>query len=151
MLNFESGVIVDKKYKSSFSGRDVTAAQYLAETMCNRQAIKKKERLVDKFWNTPKWRMPFKQQILAAHALLKIYEPEEIIAAIMRKDALWIFSLRFPGLNQIILEEKDRLDKLKNRLSNVEIPTYDDSRSDVLPAEPFKPESKINKLRNLDG
>ena len=142
---------MDKKYKSSFSGHDVTAAQYLAEIMCNRQAIKKKERLPDKFWNTPKWKMPFKQQILAAHALLKIYEPDEIIAGIMRKDAQWIFSLRFPGLNQIILEEKDRLDKLKVRLTNVEIPEYDETRPDVLPVVPFKQESKINKLRNLDG
>lgn len=142
---------MDKKYKSSFSGHDVSPAQYIAEIMCNRQALKKKERLPDKFWNTPKWRIPFKQQIIAANSLLKIYEPDEIIAAIMRKDAQWIFSLRFPGLNQIILEEKDRLDKLKVSLSNTKIEEYDDKKGDILPSEPFTKESKINKLRNLDG
>lgn len=138
-----------KKYKSLHSGIETSAAQYLAEVMCIRQAEKKREKLPPKFWNIPKWKMPYKQQILAAHSLLKIYEPEEIILAINRKDAKWIFSLRFPGLNQIILEEKEKLDKQKLSLSKVDntmpinIPVGE-------PIKPFGTETKINKLRKLD-
>lgn len=134
-------------YKSAHSFEQVKPAQYLAEIMCIRMARKNKETLPVKFWNTPKWKMPYKQQIIAANALLKIYEPEHIIAAVNRKDCQWIYSLRFPGLNQKILEEKDRIEKLNTNLSKVENIEYEPQLINEKPMEPF---SKKNKLRNLD-
>lgn len=142
---FSSGSLM-KSYKSTHSFHDVSPAQYLAEVMCMRVAKKNKETLPVKFWNEPKWKMQYKQQIVAANSLLKIYEPDAIIAAVNRKDSQWIYSLRYPGLNQKILEEKDRLDKLAIKLTKVEKVEYNE---DIVMDKPIQPFTK-NKLRNLD-
>ena len=69
----------ESRYQSSYGGGWVSAAQRIAEIMCERQAKSKKVDLPPKFWNLPTWKRSFMQQILAANSLLKVYKPKSIL------------------------------------------------------------------------
>jgi len=112
------------KYPSRYSDdKKVTAAQYLAELMCERQAEKNKKELPKRFWNLPHWTKKFKSQLFAAYGLLKLYDEAAIIRALKSKEARYIYSLRAPTLDDIIKEQQHMLEldkaKAKDKDTNV--------------------------------
>jgi hypothetical protein len=136
---------MEPKFKSKFSGFEVSAPQYLAELMCIRLAKKNNLPLPDKFWNTKEWRMPYKQQLMAAHALLKVYNARAVVAAVNRKEVSWMYSLRYDGLKQLIIEEQAKLERIEEKISKIEIPVENTTINK--PQKPFSPKNnRINKL-----
>tara|TARA_R110002020_G_scaffold162955_3_gene348899 strand:+ start:4314 stop:4733 length:420 start_codon:yes stop_codon:yes gene_type:complete len=110
------------KYPSRYSNdKKVTAAQYLAELMCERQAQKNKKELPKQFWNLPHWSKKFKSQLFAAYGLLKLYDEAAIIKAVKSKEARNIYSLRAPTLDDIIKEHQHRLQLDKSKPKDISI------------------------------
>ena len=110
------------KYPSRYSNdKKVTAAQYLAELMCERQAEKNKKELPKQFWNLPHWSKKFKSQLFAAYGLLKLYDEVAIIKAVKSKEAKRIYSLRAPILDDIIKEQQRILELDKIKAKDIEV------------------------------
>lgn len=121
------------------------APQYLAELMCKRLAQKNKQTLPSKFWNLPEWRMIYKNQLIAAHALIKVYDPRAIIAAVERKTFSWVYSLRYPGLRQAILEEEAKLKIADKKIEKAVAPQIENPTLE--PQKPFSnKQSRTSKL-----
>ena len=92
-----------KKYLSKYSnGKEVTAAQFITEIVCERIAKKNKQDLHYRFWVSKEWQKQYKGQIGTANKLLKTYEPKDIIDALLSNDGRKIYSLRAPHLSGII-------------------------------------------------
>jgi hypothetical protein len=79
----------------------VTAAQKLAELMCERQANKAGKRLPDQFWNTKDWKGQF-----MANKLLKSY-PADVLFRVMAS-LPHVFSLRGAFLTKYFDIEKKK-------------------------------------------
>jgi hypothetical protein len=77
----------------------------LAKLMCERKGKKENIPLGVQYWNRPEWKLFFKNQILAANTLLKLYPFEVVHSAITSKKAAWMYSLRSPQLKQILIDE----------------------------------------------
>lgn len=91
------------KYPSKYSnGKEVTAAQYIVEMICERVAKRNKKDLHYRFWLSPEWEKEYKGQIAAANKLLKKYDFNDIIHALKSIDGSKIYSLRAPHLCDII-------------------------------------------------
>ena len=64
---------MSKKYPSRYSnGKEISAAQYITEFICEKMADKNKKELTQKFWDLPEWKKDYKSQLFAAYGLLKI-------------------------------------------------------------------------------
>lgn len=87
-------------------GKESTAAQYITDIICEKKA---KEDLPDKYWQIPKWKVFYQQQIIAANGLLKVYNEVAIIRALLSKEAWNIYSLRAPHLVPLIQSEEAKL------------------------------------------
>ncbi len=98
-----------KTYNSISTNEPCTAAQLIAEMMVLRRAAKQKVKLVGHFWQEQPWKKYYGEQIIAANALLKIFNPQAILNALRRKDGGWQYSLRTKGLSDIIQEEATKL------------------------------------------
>jgi hypothetical protein len=93
----------DNNFLSKYSnGKSVTAAQYIAEFICERIAKKQNKDLHFRFWLSTEWEKEYKGQIAAAHKLLKKYTYRQIIDGLLSSRGLKIYSLRAPHLDGII-------------------------------------------------
>jgi hypothetical protein len=109
-----------RRYESKYSpGVYVTAAQWLAEHMCERQARAKGQDLPPHFWKAPShkatWEKAFLRQFRAAHALLRQF-PEKAVGQALRTPAgRRVVSLAAPSLLDLVkaaareLELQERL------------------------------------------
>jgi hypothetical protein len=102
------------KYQSPYSpDKKVTAAQYIAEIMCEKRAASFKTDLPVKFWNLPEWCKFYKKQIFLAYPLLKKYDERAIIKA-LRDDELWnVYSLGAKWIIPVI-EKYEKIVKQKD-------------------------------------
>lgn len=82
-----------KIYDSKFSDKKVTAAQYIAQLMCERKSKKDGVKLTGAFWNDKEWKKFFLYQVSLANNLLKIYPEGAIIQVLARPDLSWAWSL----------------------------------------------------------
>lgn len=139
------------RYESRYGGNWLSPAQYIAELMCERVAKKNKKDLPLKFWNLPAHKRNFMVTILAANALLKLYHPKAVIAAIRKSPT--VYSLRAPWLDAIIQEEQEKLDKFVEEIKTAPSPSpAEDVNTSEKPRESFvSQQSTLNKLRGLDG
>jgi hypothetical protein len=136
-----------QKFPSRYSsGSFITAAQYIAELMCEKQAQKKKIELPQRFWNLAHWKKPYKIQILAAQGLLKIYDVKAILSALKSKDAYSIYSLHAPYLDDIIKREQR---SLQARLPSEDVNVERKSTTEK-PREHRVKKTELGKLRGLD-
>ena len=55
----------------------MTAAQYLAEIMCDRRAREMKKTLPPQFWKVKPWDATFRQQAAAANRLFRLLDPDK--------------------------------------------------------------------------
>lgn len=93
----------ESNFVSKYGGNFVSPAQFLSEMMCERQAFRENEELVNKFWTQPRWKREFKKQILGANALLKLYDIKVIIKVLMAKPS--VFSLHAKWLDPFFQQE----------------------------------------------
>ena len=81
------------KYRSPSTGDYCTAAQYIAEIICQRIADKDKiGTLAYKFWNQPKWKKTYIRQVSLANKLIKDYG-DDFVRFIKSKSGSRIISL----------------------------------------------------------
>jgi hypothetical protein len=134
-------------YTSRYTDRKITAAQRIAEIVCEKLADKEKKVLTDKFWNKPEWEKVYKQQLYLANSLLKLYSAEAIIAALRDKRAYDVYSLGADFvLDKIFQEEQAKID---NREANMIAPPEQELVKE-LPRQPVKKKSIYSKLMRLD-
>jgi hypothetical protein len=93
---------MERKYESKYGAEGlITAAQFLAEEICQRIAKKENKVLGYRFWQKPEWKKIFQRQIVAANALLKEKDCLQIMSFLRSSKGKWILSL---GLKKPILE-----------------------------------------------
>ena len=140
--------MTNKKYPSRYSsGKQVGAAQYIAELACEKMAKRNKKELPQKFWNIPEWKKSYKSQLLAARGLLKIYSEVAIIRALNSSRAFGIYSLRAPQLDDIIKEQQRLLDIEKEKPKTTEVKRADTTSK---PRDSIVKKTNLGKLRELD-
>lgn len=96
-----------KKYPSKYSnGKDVTAAQYITEIICENRAKMLKKDLHYRFWISKEWSKYYRNQIGSANKLLEKYTDTAIVKALKNPAASRIYSLRAPHLIPMIEKEQ---------------------------------------------
>jgi hypothetical protein len=138
------------RFTSRYTDKSVTAAQYLAERICERIAQRDKVDLSFKFWNQTKWKRTFLYQVQVASGLLKIYRAEAIIAALRKTPR--IYSLNAQFLDPLIRVEQDAIERYEKQVA--EKPPEESIQPEVNTAEKPRPaftekKSSLNKLREL--
>lgn len=104
---------MNNKFPSRYSnGKQVSAAQYITELICENKAKINKEDLHYKFWTTPKWAKYYRDQISSANKLIKKYNPIAIVKALKDSQAERIYSLRAPHLIAIIEKYQQQMDSI---------------------------------------
>lgn len=100
------------KYESQYGGGWISAGQWLAELMCQRQAnMNKKGQLPNKFWSRPEWERAYKTQLLLANGLIKAYSAKAVGCALRRKEGKKVFSLGAKWLDPVVAEEQRRIEQ----------------------------------------
>jgi hypothetical protein len=134
------------KYISKYSnGKEVTAAQYITELICENKAKKDGKDLHYRFWTTNYWEKFYRNQIASANKLLEKYEAKPIIAAIRSTQGQKIFSLRAPFLVPII-DQMAIKQKSENKILHKEL-----DRTDKTVFREHKPSKNIiSKLKELE-
>ena len=117
-----------KIYESKYTDQLVSAPQIIAEKICEKRANKEKKVLVDKFWNTDKWKKIFIREVMLANRLLKIYSPNVILKALNSKELWWLTTLLGPQL-------MEACDKYNIHTEEV---VLEGARTDVLPTQQKK-------------
>lgn len=134
------------KYPSRYSpGNYITEAQYITELICEKKAKSQKKELPNKFWNLPEWQKFYRQQILAATSLLRLYKAKAIIAALNNKEAWNIYSLRAPQLDAIIEGESRKLKEIESKEQTIELDTHAKPRPVV-----GNKKNIVNRLREIE-
>ena len=105
-------------YISKYSnGKEVSAAQYITELICENKAKQEKKDLHYRFWSIKEWSKFYRNQIATANKLVKKYNEQAIIRALKTKDGERIYSLRAPHLAAIIEKEQDIVSAMNTKLS----------------------------------
>lgn len=134
------------KYISKYSnGKEVSAAQYITEIVCEKKALLNKEDLHFRFWLSKKWSNFFKNQIGTANKLLNKYQSNAIIRALKDKEANKIYSLRAPFLIPII----ERYEKIIQSENQELTKTYE-RKDEIKFGKSTHKKNIISKLRGLD-
>ncbi len=135
------------KYPSRYSpGGFVTAAQWIVEYLCEKKAKNEGKELPTQFWKLPVWAKFFRSQIHTANQLVKKHGEEAVIAAIKNPKFSWAYSLRAPGLDAVILEERRTL-LLKQPKGPSE--NYDSIDVNAKPQQDFSSAYLGDRLRDL--
>jgi hypothetical protein len=135
------------QYPSRYSnGKDVSAAQYITEIICEHKAKLNGKDLHYRFWLTKEWSTYYRNQIGSANKLLKKYHPKAIIKALNDVKSVKIYSLRAPHLLAII----DQYQKIVEQ-ENTELSTDYDRKENIVhrKVNNSKP-NIISKLRDLE-
>lgn len=136
------------KYPSKYSnGKEVSAAQYLAELVCERVAKKNKKDLHYRFWLNKEWEKEYKGQIAAANKLLRRYDLTFIIQALKTDKGQKIYSLRAPHLEPMIeqMESRGQKEKETIQVKNIERNFFDKGK------ESKKTTNILDKLKEIDN
>lgn len=136
------------KYISKYSnGKEVTAAQYITEIICEHWAKQNQKDLHYRFWATsPEWAKHYKGQIPAANKLLKKYPAVAIIKALNDPQTQRTYSLRSPILPAIIEKHQKILESQKKELTkNLE------RKEEVKYSQSKGHKNIISKLKDLDN
>lgn len=133
------------KFPSKYSnGKEVTAAQYLAEMICERLAHKNKKDLHYRFWINAEWEKEYKGQIAAANKLLSKYDIKHIIAALSTYHGRKIYSLRAPHLVDMIIRESQKKTITKKPINQ------DIDRSNNSVGKKYNKTNILDKLKDID-
>lgn len=140
-----------KKYISKYSNnKEVTAAQYITEIICENKAKKDKTDLHYRFWLNKKWSAFYRNQIASANKLLEKYSDKAIVKALKEPQASNIYSLRAPHLIPII-ESQEQILSSQNTELTIDLTRIENVKFEQ--SDTRKPLTKniINKLKDLDN
>ena len=76
-----------KRYPSKYTDKEVTAANYIVELVCENRARDLEIPLPYKFWNLPEWKGYYFFQLKQAQKLLKSLSPLSIMKAVRHTNA----------------------------------------------------------------
>jgi hypothetical protein len=139
-----------KKYVSKYSNnKEVTAAQYITEMICENKAKKDKTDLHYRFWTNKKWSFFYRNQITSANKLLEKYSDKAIIRALKEQYANNIYSLRAPHLIPII-ELQEKILASENKELTIDLTRIKDVKFEQSNKKSFT-KNIINKLKDLDN
>lgn len=135
------------KFISRYSNnKEVSAAQYITEIICEKKAKLDKKDLHYRFWLSKEWSAYYRNQIATANKLVKQYNPIAIVKALKDEKTQKIYSLRAPTLKPIIEQHQKLLDN-----SNKELSTNID-RSENKTFKQHKSKNNIlSKLEDIDN
>lgn len=136
----------NKKYPSKYSnGKEVSAAQYITEIICEKKAKREKRDLHYRFWVNKEWAAFYRNQIASANKLVKTYNELAVIKALANPKSEKIYSLRAPHLIAIIEQEQKNLESVNNDLSIVL-----NRKPEVVYSKPKIKNNIISKLKDLE-
>lgn len=135
-------------YPSRYSnGKNVSAAQYITELICEHKAKIDKLDLHYRFWTNKTWSKYYRDQVASANKLLSKYDAKAIIKALNDSKSEKIYSLRAPHLKAII-EQHQQLLNAEQSIKNKEL---DINRSDKATFRTIKKaQGIISKLKELE-
>ena len=103
------------------NNKEVSAAQFITELICENKAKVDKKDLHFRFWNNKEWAKFYRDQIASANKLLKQYYPLDIIKALKTPKGQKIYSLRAKHFIPMILEQQVKSSDLKASSANLNI------------------------------
>lgn len=110
--------MINKKYPSKYSnGKEVSAAQYITEIICEKKAKRDKRDLHYRFWLNKEWAAFYRNQIASANKLVREHNELAVIKALNHPKSEKIYSLRAPHLVAIIQQEERVLETINHDLS----------------------------------
>lgn len=137
---------MNKKYPSKYSnGKDVSAAQYITEIICEKKAKREGKDLHYRFWVNKEWAAFYRNQIASANSLVKKYNELAIVKALNNPKTEKIYSLRAPHLIPIIEQEEKIL-----ATKNYELSLNLERKKDASYAKPKTKNNIISKLKDLE-
>jgi len=151
MLSQKQGKVtyISMKYKSHYTDKLVTEAQYITERICENKVQMKGEELPKQFWNLPEWRVFFVRQHTLANRLLEIYDGAAIIRALKTYAGKKIYSLQAPHLDDLLRKEQRLYEAEQAKLQEA-APV--ERKSTTEKPRPRQLEKNIlSKLGELDG
>ena len=133
-------------YPSKYSnGKQVSAAQFITEIICERKAQMNREDLHYRFWIHKTWAAFYRNQIGSAHKLLKQFPAKAIIRALNTDSGRRIYSLRAPHLLDMIRKEEEILQSENTNF------TLDINRKEDISYNKHQSKKNIiSKLKDLD-
>lgn len=137
-----------KKYRSPSTGDFCTAAQYIAEIICQRIADKDKlGTLAYKFWNQDKWKKTYIRQVSLANKLVKEYG-DDFVRFIKSKSGKFVMSL---GMRDI----KQRFEKFRKTLDKSDpddtIEVKKSERLEYKPRQSFGSKTLVQRIKEVDN
>lgn len=106
------------KFMSRYSNnKEVSAAQYITEIICEKKAKLDKKDIHYKFWLNKEWSAFYRNQIATANKLVKQYNPLAIVKALQDSKTVNTYSLRAPMLKPIIEHHQKILDSQNKEFS----------------------------------
>jgi hypothetical protein len=136
------------KYPSKYSnGKQVSAAQFITEIICEKKAKIDKKDLHYRFWLNKEWAGFYRNQIATANKLVKEFDAKAIIRALGSAEANKVYSLRAPNLKQIIQREQAIVDNESNELTL----SIDRKEKQSFRKNEIKKTSILSKLKELDN
>jgi hypothetical protein len=136
------------KYPSKYSnGKQVSAAQFITELICEKKAKLEKKDLHYRFWLNKEWAGFYRNQIATANKLVKSYNPKAVIKALNSNEAAKIYSLRAPHLAAIIVKQQELLDSQSDELTK----DIDRGPKKSFRQQSIKKTGILSKLKELDN
>lgn len=141
-----ASVMHKAKYPSRYSnGKDVSAAQYITELICEHKAKLNKVDLHHRFWLTKEWSTYYRNQIGTANKLLQKYHPKAIIKALNDDRSAKIYSLRAPHLIATIEQYQTIVEQ-----ENTHLTADYDRKENIIHRQATNKSNIISKLRDLE-
>lgn len=133
------------KFISKYSNdKEVSAAQFITELICENKAKADKKDLHFRFWLNKEWSKFYRDQIASANKLLKSYDPIDVIRALKTSKGQKIYSLRAKYFIPMILEQQELTQKMKEQSSDFSV----ERKSNPVTK---KHQIKNNILKTLEG
>lgn len=127
-------------FNSKYTDKQVTSAQLIAERLCELIAAKKKQTLIQQFWQDDIWKKTFTWQVILANRLLKKFSAEALLKALKLPEHRNIVSLATQRYQQSVREIQKGIDSRKDQeYTTIEV------------AEPSKPREAFPKSKTLDS
>lgn len=137
-----------KKYRSPSTGDFCTAAQYIAEIICQRIADKDKlGTLAYKFWNQDKWKKIYIRQVSLANKFVKEYS-DDFVRFIKSKSGKFIISLGMRDIKQRFEKFRKTLDKSD---SDDTIEAKKSEQLEYRPRQSFGSKTLVQRIKEVDN
>lgn len=115
-------------FTSKYTDKKITAAQLIAERLCELIAAQKKTSLVQQFWQDDLWKKVFSWQVVLANRLLKKWSQQALLEALSMPENKRITSLATVRFQNTVAERQKKIDSMAKKV-------YDT----IEVAEPTKP------------